>query len=375
MARLPKRTDSQKTGEAAQSLLDLILTMFCNVVPVPQGRDLGVDFICELMQDNEPTGKAFNVQCKGTLKSIEENSKIRIPISVTTLNYWLKQPNPTFLVLVDLKKCICYWSYPKAFIESISNNWEKQDKVTIPVSKKDFFNQDSKSLPARMMSIINQSSSEKPKPRHYIETLKIYNSSIIIDGIFLSKCILSNRALYSKMYPHKSLGIPSIYAVINQLLKWSRFSSEHQVFCHLVRPNPKHLHLRGIRYPEEPEDYDLYDNSPRFDPAPNNRKKEVRKRDCMCLVNDFEAEDFVWEEVESLVYRFVDVENLLLVADDAAYFPLFEKIEAKGTSLLLGQDSNFRPDNFGSNRYIPQLKWFDITYPIARAMGLEREEW
>jgi hypothetical protein len=50
MTKLPKRTDAQRIGGSAADLLNSVLTNFCNVIPVPQARDMGIDFICELMQ-------------------------------------------------------------------------------------------------------------------------------------------------------------------------------------------------------------------------------------------------------------------------------------------------------------------------------------
>lgn len=66
LPNLPKRTDAQRIGVSAADLLNSVLTKFCNVHPVQQDRDMGIDFICELMQGQYPTGKLFNVQCKGT---------------------------------------------------------------------------------------------------------------------------------------------------------------------------------------------------------------------------------------------------------------------------------------------------------------------
>ena len=49
MINLPKRTDAQRIGGSAADLLNSVFTNFCIVTPVPQDRDMGIDFICELM--------------------------------------------------------------------------------------------------------------------------------------------------------------------------------------------------------------------------------------------------------------------------------------------------------------------------------------
>jgi len=50
MTKLPKRSKSQEIGVSAADLLSSVFTKFCNVIPVPQDKDLGIDFICEIMQ-------------------------------------------------------------------------------------------------------------------------------------------------------------------------------------------------------------------------------------------------------------------------------------------------------------------------------------
>lgn len=89
MTKLPKRTKSQRIGASAADLFSSVFAEFCNVIPVPQDRDLGIDFICEVMRGEHPTGKLFNIQCKGKEEAEVEGNSITISIKVTTLNYWL----------------------------------------------------------------------------------------------------------------------------------------------------------------------------------------------------------------------------------------------------------------------------------------------
>jgi len=173
MTKLPKRTKSQRIGESAAELLNLVFTEFCNVIPVPQSRDLGIDFICELMQGEYPTGKLFNIQCKGTEEAEVKGDSIRVPIAVTTLNYWLIQRNPTFLVVVDRQNCIFYWSCPKDFLSSLNKNWQEQQTVSIPVSIQNRFEQDTDVLPVQLVSIVNTQASASPQHGDYLGTLTL----------------------------------------------------------------------------------------------------------------------------------------------------------------------------------------------------------
>lgn len=173
MTKLPKRTKSQRIGESAAELLNSVFTEFCNVIPVPQSRDLGIDFICEIMQGEYPTGKLFNVQCKGTEEAEIKGNSIRVPIAVTTLNYWLLQPNPTFLLVIDRQNRIFYWSFPKDFLSSLNKNWQEQQTVSIPVSIQNRFEQDIDTLPAQLMLIVNTQASATPQRGDYLGTLTL----------------------------------------------------------------------------------------------------------------------------------------------------------------------------------------------------------
>lgn len=173
MTNLPKRTKSQRIGQSAADFLKSVFTKFCIVIPVPQELDLGIDFICELMQGEYPTGKLFNIQCKGTEETEVKGNSITVPIAVTTLNYWLLQKNPTLLIIVDCQNYIFYWSFPKDFLSSLNKNWQKQKKVSIPVSIQNRFEQDINSLPAQLVSIVNSQASVTPQHGNYLGTLTL----------------------------------------------------------------------------------------------------------------------------------------------------------------------------------------------------------
>jgi hypothetical protein len=173
MTKLPRRTNSQRIGVSAADFLDSVLTNFCNVIPVQQERDMGIDFICELMQWEYPTGKLFNVQCKGTEESELKGDSIGFDIKVTTLNYWLILPNPTFLVVVDLQTSSFYWSFPKDFLSSLNKNWQEQQTVSIPVPLQNRFEQDVDALPDQLVSIVNMHASATPRQGDYLGTLTL----------------------------------------------------------------------------------------------------------------------------------------------------------------------------------------------------------
>ena len=173
MTKLPKRTSFQKSGASAADFLNSVFTEFCNVIPVPQDRDFGIDFICEIMNGEHPTGKLFNIQCKSKEKTEAKRNSINVPIKVTTLNYWLLQTNPTFLIVVDRQKKGFYWSFPQDFLGSFNKKWQEQKNVLIPVPLQNYFEKDVKALPADFVSIVNSQASTIPQNGDYLGTLTL----------------------------------------------------------------------------------------------------------------------------------------------------------------------------------------------------------
>lgn len=173
MNKLPKRTNSQKIGGIAADILSSVFRKFCNVIPVPQDKDLGIDFICEVMEGEYPTGKLFNIQCKGKEKAKEEGDAIAIPIQVKTLNYWLIQPNPTFLIVVDCQNRSFYWTFPQDFLSSLTKKWKEQTTVSVPIPIQNRFEEDIKALPTQLVSIVNSYATATPKNGDYLGTLNL----------------------------------------------------------------------------------------------------------------------------------------------------------------------------------------------------------
>ncbi|HYW19262.1 MAG TPA: DUF4365 domain-containing protein [Nodularia sp. (in: cyanobacteria)] len=173
MTKLPKRTKSQRIGANAADFLSSVFTEFCNVIPVHQERDFGIDFICEIMQGEHPTGKLFYIQCKGQEEAKVTGNAITVPIAVTTLNYWLLLPHPTFLIVVDCENSILYWSFPQDFLGSLNKKWQEQKTVSIPVSIQDCFEKHINTLPIKLVSIVNSQASATPQNGDYIGTLTL----------------------------------------------------------------------------------------------------------------------------------------------------------------------------------------------------------
>jgi hypothetical protein len=141
------------------------------------------------MQEEYPTGKLFNIQCKGKEEAKVESDSITVPIKVATLNYWLLQPNPTFLIVVDCQNGCFYWSFPQDFLCSLHNkNWQEQQTVSIRVPIENKFGQNINTLPTQIVSIVNSNASVTPKNGDYLGTLTLgdaINRAAIDYGLYI----------------------------------------------------------------------------------------------------------------------------------------------------------------------------------------------
>ena len=156
---LPKRTNSMKTGTKAASLLHSALSEVANVTTISQEADLGIDFNCDVIdRKGFPTGQTFFVQCKGSENLPDQShAEISVQIKTSTINYWLKQKSPVFLIYVDRKLGLFYWTVPH---HQILNKLDldkvlKNKSVVIKIDKKNHFSIDLKSLPSSFLEEID----------------------------------------------------------------------------------------------------------------------------------------------------------------------------------------------------------------------------
>ena len=153
-SNLPKRTKSQRFGEIAADTFSTTFTKFCNVIPVPQSRDLGIDFICEVMNDEEPTGLSFSAQCKGRNETGRKNFSLSVNISVTTINYWLLQRSPTFLFVYTPKTKSFFWCFPLTHVASLDGTWKTKPSISIPANALNRFSQNVTEIPPNLLAAI-----------------------------------------------------------------------------------------------------------------------------------------------------------------------------------------------------------------------------
>jgi len=100
----PKVPISQRRGNSSASEIKAIFDIF-SITAKPE-PDIGVDYQCELLSGETPTGRFFGVQAKGTKKV---RAKHHVSIDKKTIAYWLQLPYPTFIILLEKATGSCYW--------------------------------------------------------------------------------------------------------------------------------------------------------------------------------------------------------------------------------------------------------------------------
>ncbi|WP_175987191.1 DUF4365 domain-containing protein [Bacillus sp. Marseille-Q1617] len=152
--KLPKLNRARTIGVTSEELLMSVLGKYSNVIPIPTDKDLGIDMRCEVLNHYQPTGIHYNIQCKGTEDTHSKKEYFSIPIEITTINYWLQQREPTFLVVVDRINQYFYWAYPLYQIKERINALQSQQTVNIRVPKANIFTDEITMLPVNMYNIM-----------------------------------------------------------------------------------------------------------------------------------------------------------------------------------------------------------------------------
>lgn len=103
MASYPKVTWKTRLGDVGENAIRKQLSYFSIVSRIE--RDVGIDFLCELVVDDKPWAKYY-VQAKGTEHFDDQWGS---SIKKSTVTYWLKQEDPVYLIVYDDKDGKSYW--------------------------------------------------------------------------------------------------------------------------------------------------------------------------------------------------------------------------------------------------------------------------
>ena len=95
---------NQRLGEIGESTIKSYLAYFSN--PMKPAFDIGIDFFCELIQNNSPSGRFFLVQAKGTQHFDEKWGR---SFDKDLINFWLRQQFPVYIIVYDEVSKSSYW--------------------------------------------------------------------------------------------------------------------------------------------------------------------------------------------------------------------------------------------------------------------------
>tara|TARA_R110000764_G_scaffold73415_3_gene149782 strand:- start:5963 stop:6982 length:1020 start_codon:yes stop_codon:yes gene_type:complete len=263
--KLPQQNESQRRGMQAEDILSSVLSKFSFVNRIDNSVDIGVDFICEHRNEDKPTGKIFNVQCKAIPVGWTKGEEIGFSIKVKTARYWLQLPNITILMVVDPKNGNLYWANPIENLVKRNDNWRTQETIQIKVPESSLFNcfkaepkdllvcamgssnHISVSLYERLYDVRNSISEEQPKgifPNATVVAKTLMHESPLQDAIKASKALEEFQSdIYEKLIARADKYSSQLYPFIE---KWHGKHLRRQG----VHSNPLEMPLNGM-FPTE----------------------------------------------------------------------------------------------------------------------------
>jgi hypothetical protein len=284
----------------------------------------------------------IKVQCKG--RTIKRTSSVEIPTDYVEENY---------VVFLYVEEESTKDDFLYVFFHDDIKRWRivgENFQLYIP---KDFQNREK--FKKRIFNKESITKIENVLLKQTVNQLIKTNQSIIIDGIFLEKAVRKTQQIYNEMYPEKIFHNPNIDAIVEQLLRYSHVERKEEVNCYLIYSN--HFSLECSVNIGEMTEHDFF------------MGEKSNSVGCSYNLFKLKTQNIVSFKVEEQLNRIINVENVLLVADDFAYVPYLQDLENRGVEVIVFQHS----ENSGSRMY-HKFKWADITYPLALAMGLERHE-
>ncbi|PCJ29538.1 MAG: hypothetical protein COA99_19375 [Moraxellaceae bacterium] len=142
--RLPKEGESQEIGKLAGRAFGSKLPRAWTEVALDGDSDFGIDYLVQVKNPNGFMSVNFFLQLKGTTvpKVVDGGNAISFTFDSSTLNYYRKSEPALMVAIVDLSEservseCTTYYKWlDDDFLDSISDKREKNDTVTIRISK------------------------------------------------------------------------------------------------------------------------------------------------------------------------------------------------------------------------------------------------
>jgi hypothetical protein len=139
---IPEVPEFRTKGMSGQLEIKSLLSKFSN--PMDPQYDLGLDFQCELLENNKPSGIFFWVQAKTTEKFVDFWSEY---IDKKIITLWLKQQSPVFILLLENISGNCYWlSVEEKREEWLKKLEDKNNTIEVLMERKNLIEKNGKNL-------------------------------------------------------------------------------------------------------------------------------------------------------------------------------------------------------------------------------------
>ncbi|MEA5625065.1 hypothetical protein [Nostoc sp. UHCC 0251] len=333
--------DNRPLELQAEKLIESKLIKYGLLVTKPSFDKEGTDLL--IIKDiSQKITPLIKVQCKG--RTIKNGSNLTIPAKYVEEN---------FIVFLYVEEERSKDDFLYVFFQDDIMEWRSEGtncQLTIP---KDF--QHRKEFRERLFTREAITKIENILLKQVVKQLIKTNHSIIIDGIFLENVIKQTQSSYRKIYPEKTLHKPSIDSIVKECLEYTDIQRKEEVNCYLIYSS--HFNLECFIDIGEITEDEIF------------RGEGLSSVGCGYNLFKLKTQDFVCFKVEEQLNRIVNVENILLIADDYSYVPYLHELQNRGIEVIVFQNS----ENSGSRMY-HGFKWVNIVYPLALSMGLKSYE-
>lgn len=288
----------------------------------------GADLLI-IHQVTQKSTSFIKAQCKYRRILKNNINQVSIPVNYVTINFVL------FLYAIDEEKNDGLY----VFFPDDIRSWKiHDDQYWFGVSKKALDQSQNHLFTGQTADTINKLLAQG--------TYKNY-TTVIIDGIFLERAISKTMAVYGEIWPKKVFKRPLLIDVIHHLLSYNQFPNTADVHCVLFLSGDFNLEY--------------------FIDVPDTRMRNDDFSEIQLTVR--KTNEILSFQILDYLERVINVENIILVADDIVYEQPLNELKAKGIDIILVRLET----ELGGNLYTPHC-WVDITYPLGLSLGLERNE-
>jgi len=277
---------------------------------------------------SKKTTKFLRVQSKMRTVSATANSSVEIPEEYVDDNFIL------FLYIESGEEDELLFTFFKEDIRQWRNRagayWLTLSPKSVAELREKLFN---KKVAARI------------KSRLQAQPIKDY-TSILIDGIFLEKAIKDTQITYADIWPEKQFVKPDLETVVRDLLIYNQFDAPNKTISCVIFESGHHSLNSAVHMPDE---------------------NYISREDLEIRI--VRSSQIISSQLMQQLQRIINAENVMLVADDAAYETELNALTEKGVDLIILKQRAYE----GSRMYTTH-HWQDVAYALGRSIGLESFE-